>query len=78
MSEECKYGEVVWFSAKRGIGFILQEDSEVDLFVHWSNIVCEGFRTLNKGQKVSYKTGENHRGPQAIEVVVLEEKIEGE
>jgi len=78
MSEERKYGEVIWFSAKRGYGYLKQEDDETDMFVHWSNILCEGFRTLNKGQKVEYKVGENHRGPQAVEVVLLEEKTEAE
>lgn len=68
-------GDVVWFSPKRGFGFIEWEkndEKQKDLFVHFSDIDCEGFKTLYKGQKVSFGLGVNKNGdPKAIEVVVL-------
>lgn len=72
---ETKFGVVCWFSAKKGIGFITRE-GEDDLFVHYSNIVATGFKTLKPGQKVSFELGENHKGPQAVNVVVVEEAPE--
>jgi CspA family cold shock protein len=76
MTEEKKasdLGEVCWFDARKGIGFITKADGSGDLFVHWSNISMEGFKTLKAGQKVSYELGENHKGVQAINVVVVED-----
>lgn len=64
-------GKVVWFDAKKGIGFVSKDDGTGDLFVHWSNIVMEGFKTLKPGQTVSYELGENHKGVQAINIKVL-------
>lgn len=64
-------GEVIWFDAKKGFGFI-KRDGDADLFVHFSDISCEGFKTLMKGQKVSYGLGTNKHGrPKAVEVTVL-------
>lgn len=68
-----KTGTVVWFNAKTGVGFIARDNGEKDLFVHWSNIVAEGFKTLKASQRVSFDIGENHKGPQAINVVVIED-----
>lgn len=70
--EGKRVGEVVWFSAKKGYGYIKQDNGEKDMFVHWSNIVKEGFKTLAKGQEVEYEVGENHKGPQAINVTIIE------
>ena len=73
MNVEKFVGEVIWFDAKLGFGFLTRE-GERDLFVHWSDISDEGFKTLKKGQKVAYSVGVNNKGqPKAIEVVVLEE-----
>ncbi len=68
-------GEVIWFDAKRGFGFIAWEKEGVkqkDLFVHFSDIDFEVFKTLYKNQKVSFGLGVNVRGaPKATEVTVL-------
>jgi len=68
-------GDVLWFDPKRGYGFIGWSKDGVaqkDLFVHFSDVVCEGFKTLNKGQKVSFGLGVNKRGdPKATEVNIL-------
>ncbi len=73
---DIKYtGEVLWFDPKRGYGFIGWDKDGVkqkDLFVHFSDIVCEGFKTLHKGQKVSFGLGVNKHGdPKATEVTVI-------
>lgn len=72
-----KTGICAWFDAKRGIGFIERDNGEKDLFVHWSNIEMDGFKTLKPGQPVSFEIGENHKGPQAVMVKILGEPIEG-
>lgn len=64
-------GTVCWFDSKKGIGFITKDDGSGDLFVHWSNVTMEGFKTLKPGQVVEYELGENHRGVQAVEVIVI-------
>lgn len=68
-------GEVLWFDPTRGFGFIGWEKDGVqqkDMFVHFSDVVCEGFKTLYKHQKVSFSLGTNNRGqPKATDVVVL-------
>ena len=75
MSEEkVMTGKVCWFDAKKGIGFITKDDGSGDLFVHWSNLVMEGFKTLKPGQVVSFELGQNHRGVQATNVKVLSEE----
>lgn len=75
MSDEKFVGTVAWFDPKRGFGFIEWEKDGVkqkDLFVHFSDISCEGFKTLYKAQKVSFGLGVNVRGnPKATVVEVL-------
>jgi CspA family cold shock protein len=75
MSDEKFVGEVLWFDPKRGFGFIGWEKDGVkqkDLFAHFSDISCEGFKTLYKGQKVSFGLGVNVRGdPKATVIEVL-------
>ena len=71
--DNSKTGKVSWFDPKRGIGFIERDNGEKDLFVHWSNIAMEGFKTLQPGQIVSFELGENHKGEQAIEVMIIGE-----
>jgi len=61
-----------WFSNTLGYGFIARSDGKGDIFVHYSNIVSENYKTLKQGQKVSFVMGENKKGPQAEQVVVLE------
>lgn len=71
MEKEKYVGKVVWFDAKLGYGFIGRPD-EKDLFVHWSDIQSEGFKTLKKGQEVAFSIGlNNHKQPKAVEVVVI-------
>ena len=61
-------GTVKWFDAKKGFGFITPEDGSEDVFVHHTNIVGQGFKTLNNGQAVEYEVGEGRKGPQATNV----------
>lgn len=66
------YGSVIWFNIKAGIGFIKQNDSEIDIFIHYSGIAVDGFKTLYKDQKVSYTIGSNLKGqPIAVNVQVI-------
>jgi CspA family cold shock protein len=61
-------GKVKWFSAEKGYGFIEREDGG-DVFVHFSAIQDEGFKTLTEGQEVEFEIVEGARGPQAANVV---------
>ena len=73
MNEERKTGTIVWFSSLKGYGFCKPDDGSKDLFVHYSNIVSDArFKTLVAGQVVSFVVGANKNGPQAEEIVVLE------
>ena len=63
-------GKVKWFSAEKGFGFIEREDGG-DVFVHFSAIADEGFKTLTEGQAVEFDVVEGQRGPQAANVVKL-------
>lgn len=60
-------GKVKWFSAEKGYGFIEREDGG-DVFVHFSAIQDEGFKTLTEGQQVEFDIVEGARGPQAANV----------
>lgn len=64
-----KTGTVKWFNAEKGYGFIAQEDGP-DVFVHYSAIETDGFRTLQEGQRVQFEVepGKNGKGPQAAKV----------
>jgi len=61
-------GKVKWFSAEKGYGFLARGDGD-DVFVHFSAIQDEGFKTLNEGQDVEFDIVEGARGPQAANVV---------
>ena len=61
-------GTVKWFDAKKGYGFIEREEGD-DVFVHFSAIEEEGFKTLEDGQEVEFEIVEGDRGPQAENVV---------
>jgi len=60
-------GTVKWFSAEKGYGFIEQESGD-DVFVHFSAISEDGYRTLDEGQRVAFEIIEGDRGPQASNV----------
>ncbi len=61
-------GTVKWFDAKKGYGFIETEE-QGDVFVHFSAIETDGYRTLNEGEKVSIEVEQGQKGPQAKKVV---------
>jgi CspA family cold shock protein len=61
-------GRVKWFDAKKGFGFIEQEDGD-DVFVHFRAIVSEGYNTLDEGQEVEFELEDGEKGPQAANVV---------
>ncbi|WP_139488626.1 cold-shock protein [Brevibacillus dissolubilis] len=63
-------GTVKWFNAEKGYGFI-ETESNNDVFVHYSAITGDGFKTLEEGQKVQFEVTEGNRGPQASNVVKL-------
>ena len=63
-------GTVKWFKAEKGYGFIAGEDG-TEVFVHFSAIQAEGFKTLDEGQKVSYDVTSGPKGPQASNVRVV-------
>ncbi|KYD08953.1 MAG: cold-shock protein [Caldibacillus debilis] len=63
-------GKVKWFNAQKGYGFIEQDNGE-DVFVHYTGILSEGFRTLEEGERVSFDIEEGQRGPQAVNVKKL-------
>ena len=65
-----KQGTVKWFNSEKGFGFI-EVDGENDVFVHFSAIQGEGFKTLDEGQKVEFEVVEGNRGPQAANVTKL-------
>ena len=61
-------GKVKWFNAEKGYGFISTEDGK-DVFVHYSQINSEGYKTLEEGQAVEFEINDGPKGPQATNVV---------
>ena len=64
-------GTVKWFSNEKGYGFITPDDGSKDLFVHFSSIDGDGYKSLDDGAKVSYESEEGPKGPVAINVSVV-------
>lgn len=63
-------GTVKWFNAQKGYGFITNESTGEDVFVHFSGIAGEGYKSLEKGQNVTFDITEGNRGLQAVNVTV--------
>ena len=64
----AKKGIVKWFNNGKGFGFIEQADGGPDLFVHYSDIVSDGFKSLVDGQDVTFEVEDGPRGPKAVKV----------
>jgi CspA family cold shock protein len=62
---------VKWFSDQKGYGFIKPDDGGKDLFVHYSNVEGDGFKTLQEDQKVEYEATQGQKGPEATAVRAL-------
>ncbi|MDH5602101.1 MAG: cold-shock protein [Gammaproteobacteria bacterium] len=62
-------GTVKWFNDSKGFGFISPSDGSADVFVHFSAVQGDGFRTLAEGQSVTYEVENGPKGPQATQVV---------
>ncbi|MGI6205790.1 MAG: cold-shock protein [Anaerovoracaceae bacterium] len=70
-----KNGTVKWFNADKGYGFLADDEGGDDVFVHFSAIIADGFRTLNEGQKVTFDTEQDPKNPdklRAVNVKVVE------
>jgi CspA family cold shock protein len=65
-----KKGTVKWFNATKGFGFITTEDGD-DVFVHFSAIEGDGFKSLDEGQEVEFEVTDGEKGPQAVNVTKL-------
>ena len=63
-------GKVKWFNESKGFGFITREDG-VDIFVHYTAIQDNGFKTLSEGQSVSFEIADGPKGPKAVNVTKI-------
>lgn len=68
MSENLTTGVVKFFNSAKGYGFIKADEMEKDVFVHYSGIVGDGYRSLNEGDRVEFVIAEGRKGPEAKEV----------
>lgn len=62
-------GTVKWFNEKKGYGFIIPDGEDIDVFVHYSEIMSNGFKTLEEGDKVEFELMRGDKGARAKEVV---------
>lgn len=69
---ERELGVVKWFNGEKGYGFIARDSGEKDVFVHFSAINAEGFRTLREGQRVEFEVVQGQKGPQAQNIEIIE------
>ncbi|EAQ63821.1 cold-shock protein CspD [Marinomonas sp. MED121] len=63
------HGTVKWFNNAKGYGFIVSESFEEDLFIHYSSILIDGYKTLKAGQSVSFKTSPGKQGLHAVDIM---------
>lgn len=68
---ERETGTVKWFDNEKGYGFIVPEEGGEDLFVHYSEIDTEGFKSLDEDDRVEFTVGQTDKGPNAQDVVVI-------
>ena len=64
-------GKVKWFNGSKGYGFITRDDGEADVFVHFSAIAGEGYKSLEEGNAVEFEVTQGQKGPQATNVKVI-------
>ncbi|BAL80480.1 cold-shock protein [Caldisericum exile] len=64
-------GTVKWFNAQKGFGFIVPDNGSKDLFVHYSSIKANGFRSLKEGDKVEYEVERTDKGEKAVNVTII-------
>ena len=76
MAEDRLTGTVKWFSRVKGYGFITPEGQEKEIFVHFTGIEGEGYRNLEQGEQVSFLVEETEKGPQAVQVRLIESDVE--
>ena len=70
MEVDTMKGTVKWFNNQKGYGFISDENGK-DIFVHYSGLAGDGFKSLDEGQKVEFDVQDGAKGPQAVNVVKL-------
>ncbi len=63
-------GKVKWFNNSKGFGFISPDEGEMDIFVHFSTIKSEGYKSLKEGQSVTYEAEEGPKGWHAVQVEI--------
>ncbi len=68
---ERETGAVKWFNSTKGYGFITRDNDEGDVFVHYSSISGDGYRSLEEGDRVEFSVTEGEKGPQAQDVTVV-------
>ena len=68
-------GTIKWFSNAKGFGFIVNEKGNGDIFVHYSAILTDGYKTLKAGQLVNYEIQEGDKGLHAISVIPTDQKV---
>ncbi len=64
-------GKVKWFNGSKGYGFITRDDGEADVFVHFSAIAGEGYKSLEEGSAVEFEVTQGQKGPQATNVKLI-------
>jgi len=64
-------GKVKWFNSSKGFGFITRNDGEADVFVHFSAIAGDGYKSLEEGNEVEFEVTQGQKGPQATNVRLI-------